>query len=339
MPIVAKIVIGVLPVLIFLAALSWLDNYRLVRLRSVLMAIGVGAAVAVGCMVATSLVLENGRIGLQNYSRYLAPLLEETGKALLIAVLIRFGRIGFMADGAILGFAVGAGFATVENVYYLWNLPGAQMLTWVVRGLGTAVMHGGTTAIMAILSTTLAERRGRGTIGYCLPGLAVAVVLHSVFNHFLLGPLHSTLLVLVILPTLMVVCFVRSERSLRRWLDTGFGTDTELLEMIRTGTVLSSKIGQYLQSVIDRLPGEIQADMLCYLRLYVELSIQSKVTLLLQETGLESPADLEVRDKFTELRFLEKHIGAVGMRILSPLLHTSPRDLWQLHHLKGEMPA
>ena len=266
-------------------------------------------------------------------------MLEETGKALLIAVLIRLGRIGFMVDGAILGFAVGAGFATVENVYYLWNLPGAEMLTWVVRGLGTAVMHGGTTAIMAILSTALAERRGRGTLGYCLPGLAVAVVLHSVFNHFLLGPLHSTLLVLVVLPALMVACFVRSERSLRKWLDTGFGTDAELLEMIRTGTVLSSKIGQYLQSVIDRLPGDIQADMLCYLRLYVELSIQSKVILLLQETGLEPPPDPEVRDKFTELRFLEKHIGAVGMRLLSPLLHTSPRDLWQLHHLRGEMPA
>ena len=53
------------------------------------------------------------------FARYLAPLVEEALKALWIAVLLRRGRVGFLVDAAILGFAVGAGFALVENVEYL----------------------------------------------------------------------------------------------------------------------------------------------------------------------------------------------------------------------------
>ena len=53
-------------------------------------------------------------------------------------------------DAAIYGFAVGTGFALVENVYYLLSLPGAPAALWIVRGFGTAVMHGGTTAILAM---------------------------------------------------------------------------------------------------------------------------------------------------------------------------------------------
>ena len=40
-------------------------------------------------------------------------------KALIVVVLIRTHRIGFLVDAAILGFAVGTGFALVENLYYL----------------------------------------------------------------------------------------------------------------------------------------------------------------------------------------------------------------------------
>ncbi len=52
-----------------------------------------------------------------------------------------------MVDAAISGFAVGAGFAVIENLTYIPALSAAGLLTAAVRGLGTAMMHGGTTAI------------------------------------------------------------------------------------------------------------------------------------------------------------------------------------------------
>ena len=71
--------------------------------------------------------------------------------------------------------------------------------------------------------------------------------------------------------------------------------------MIRTGTVLQSNSGRYLQSLKERLSGPVLADMLCTLQLHVELSIKAKAILLLQEQGFPVPADPEVQEKFREL--------------------------------------
>ncbi len=72
-------------------------------------------------------------------------------------------------------------------------------------------------------------------------------------------------------------------------------------------------------------------DMLCYLRIHLELAIRAKGILMMQGAGFRVPADIEVREKFTELQFLEKSIGKTGRLALLPLLHTSHRDLWQIY--------
>jgi RsiW-degrading membrane proteinase PrsW (M82 family) len=43
-------------------------------------------------------------------------------------------RIGFLVDAAIFGFTVGSGFAVIENLYYLEQVPDAGRGTWIVRG-------------------------------------------------------------------------------------------------------------------------------------------------------------------------------------------------------------
>jgi hypothetical protein len=75
----------------------------------------------------------------------------------------------------------------------------------------------------------------------------MAVVIHSVFNHFFLSPVLSAVGIVLVLPPLIFVVFSRSERSLRRWLNLGFDADTELLELIHSGRLSSSKVGVYLQ--------------------------------------------------------------------------------------------
>ena len=80
-------------------------------------------------------------------------------------------RIGFLIDAAILGFAVGTGFATVENLYYLERVRDAGMGTWIVRGFGTALMHGGSTAIFAMMSVALLEQMRKAVFAPFVPGL------------------------------------------------------------------------------------------------------------------------------------------------------------------------
>lgn len=267
------------------------------------------------------------------YSRYGAPVVEEVLKSIYLVYLIKSKRIGFMVDSAIFGFAIGAGFAFVENIYYLQSVSDPNLLLWIVRGFGTAIMHGGTTAVLGIVSRAMTDRKGSDTINVFLPGICIAIVIHSFFNHFILPPEISTLCLLLILPSIIIIVFNQSEKATRNWLGVGFDMDVELLSMIVTGDVSETKIGRYLQSLKSRFPGEVVADMLCLLRMHLELTTRAKGILLMHEAGFKIAADPEIKTKLDELKYLEKSIGKTGQLAIAPFLRTSSRDLWQLYML------
>ena len=105
--------ISLLPVLVFLAALVLLDSYKLVTLRSILVAIFLGIISALAAWLVSSLLQRAIELDPDFYRRYGAPPLEEFLKSLYLLFLLRKGRVGFMVDAAIFGFAVGAGFSIV----------------------------------------------------------------------------------------------------------------------------------------------------------------------------------------------------------------------------------
>jgi len=327
-----SVAVGLAPVICFLAALLLLDSYKLVKVRTVLAVLVAGMAIAMVAYWVNGGMLAATGVEFTTYTRYGAPLVEELLKGLAIVALARMNRIGFLVDAAILGFAVGAGFALVENLHYLGLFPGARLGTWVVRGFGTAVMHGGATAIFAVMGLAAMERARGGLAGW-LPGFAVAVILHSIFNHFFFSPFVSTVGIAVVLPPMLYLAFERSERAVGQWLGRGFDADAEMLELINSGRLSDSPVGRYLDSLRGKFQGPVVADVLCYLRLYTELALRAKGILIMRENGFESEVDAETRAKFDEMSYLEKSIGRTGLRALQPMLHMSHRDLWQLYML------
>ena len=326
----AKFASSLTPVFIFLLALVFLDSYKLVRLRSVLLAIVAGAGAATISMLANIALINALSMEYGHYSRYIAPVIEEVLKAAYIAYIIRSRKVGFMVDAAIHGFAVGAGFAFIENLYFLHSIDSQNILLWIIRGFGTAVMHGGTTAILAIISKALSEKHNTEKLFIFLPGLGVAIAIHAFFNIFIRSPVLTTVVQIVALPILVVIAFARSERSLRDWLEIGLDTDVLLLNIIKSGDVPQTKIGKYLDSLRAKFPGEVVADMLCYLRINLEMSALAKGMLLMKEAGFSPVCDEETEAKLAELKYLEKSIGKTGRLAIAPLTHTTARELWQL---------
>ena len=325
--------VGLAPVLGFLAALLFLDSYKLVKLRAVVAVVAGGAFVAGASYLVNGSLLDAFAIDFTTFTRYVSPPIEEFLKGLVLVALIRAHRVGFLVDAAIFGFGVGTGFAMVENIHYLRLVPDAGMGTWIVRGFGTAIMHGGATAIFAVMGLAMLERSRRAGFAAFLPGFAVAVVLHSAFNHLFLSPKLSTLAILVVLPPLLHAVFHRSERTVGDWLGQGFDADTEMLELINSGGLSGSPVGQYLHTLKGRFHGPVVADLLCYLRLYTELALRAKGILMMRESGFDVPVDEATREKFAEMRYLEKSIGRTGLLAIQPMLHMSHKDLWQLYML------
>lgn len=327
--------VAVAPVLCFLACLLWLDGYKLLRPRAVAFALGSGVALALVSYVLAVVLLQGLDLPRPAYSRYVAPVVEEVLKALVVVALIRSHRIGFLVDGAIHGFAVGSGFALFENLLYLHLLEGAGMATWIVRGFGTAIMHGGTTALFAVMALTVLSRVKTGGPGAYLPGLLLAVLIHAAFNQLTHMPQVATLLIAVLVPVALLTAFHRGERALGEWLGSGFDADARTLELIGSGAFSASPQGEYLASLRRTLDGPLVADMLCYLRLYTELSLRAKGMLMMRESGFAvSGVDDATRASFDELRYLEGSIGPAGMRALQPMMHMRRQDLWQLYVLE-----
>jgi RsiW-degrading membrane proteinase PrsW (M82 family) len=327
------------PVLLFLVVLVLMDSFKLARPSAIASAIGWGVIAAflgdavygaLGPLVPLS---EGG------YSRFIAPIVEESAKAACIVYLLRRRRIGFPVDAAQLGFAVGTGFAVVENYQYLRALPDAGVVLWAVRGLGTAMLHGAATAVFAMLSQTATERHREKPVVVFLPGWLAAVAIHAAFNLLPFSPVAITATLLIALPLIVLWVFQRSERSTREWVGAGLDLDLMLHDTFASEALAQTRFGTYLHELRQRFPGPVVADMLCLLRVELELSIQAKGVLIARDAGIAMPPHPDARSAVDEIRYLRSSIGPTGLLALAPVHVTSHRDEWHRYLLTGSESA
>ncbi len=330
---VLKTASSILPVLSFLILLRLADSYKLVALRAIVLSVLAGSGAAVAAYGIHAWFFHAAGLPAWLIDRWLSPCAEETLKGVYVYYLARTARIGFLMDSAIHGFAVGTGFAVFENSFYLFQHISEPVYFWLLRGFGTAVMHGGTSACLAILVKYDVDRRGNLEARTAWRGWALAVILHVVFNHFILPPPWTTTLVLILWPATVILVFNRSERDLREWLGVGIDTDIELLNLIRRGEVSNTRIGRYVHRFRKHFKTETLADLLCYIRLYVELRLLAKGMLMAREIGFSMHVKPDARSKFAELCYLEKQIGETGLIVLRPFLHKDLKDPWVIQRL------
>ena len=316
------------PVLCLLVLLILMDSFKLVPIRFVVQALVGGVAAAGVALFINTHLIDRVGVPIPVVTRAIAPVIEELLKLLFVVYAVRFRRVGFPVDAAIVGFAVGTGFALIENAYYLLAMPSAGVSLWLIRGFGAAVLHGATTGIAAIIAQSLASRRAGQGLQIFVPGALAAIALHGVYNQFVLPPVVSTLALIAVLPPLVMMTFERSEHATREWMSAGLDLDVELLKLVLSEDFGQTRLGAYLQELRSRFPGPVVADMFCLMRLELELGIRAKGMLMAREAGLDVPMDDELVAGLAEVRYLEKAIGPTGLMALTPLQVSSDRDAW-----------
>jgi protease PrsW len=335
---VLAVLIALLPVTTFLVVLVLFDSFKLVPQTMLARALVSGALVAVAALFLHEWLFQVTGLSTQAFSRYVAPFTEETLKALCLVYPLRRKQVGFLVDAAIIGFGIGAGFALVENLEYLHDLPDPRIWVWIARGFGTAILHAATTAVVAITAKSLADKYPNRGLLVMLPGWGVAVVLHSTFNHALVSPILAAGVLVLILPLVVMTVFGRSEKMTREWVGDGLDLDVELLSLVRSRHFGTTRLGRYLNELKSRFPGPIVADMFCLLQLDLELAIRAKGLLMAREAGVELPPDPALKDRLAERTYLHKAIGPTGLLALRPLQVTNDRDQWHeylLQHAGG----
>lgn len=330
-----KILISLLPVFFFLAGLLLLDSFKLIKKSMLIGAILWGISAAILSYLTAQVNIHLFSFDAKLYSRITAPIVEELLKAICIIYLLRTNKIGFLVDAAIYGFAIGSGFSFLENIYYLNVLTSNNILLWLIRGVGTAVMHAGCTGIFAILAKNMSDKISDKRFYLIILCVIPPILVHSIFNQFLISPIIMTLLQIIILPILILFVFNLSERSLTSWMELSLETDVELLKMMNSNEISKTNIGRYLNTLQKSFSPLVLSDMLCYLKTYTELAVRAKGILIMRNAGFNITIAPDTKEKFEELNYLNKSIGPTGKIALSPLILQSTQDLWQIYFVKN----
>lgn len=327
------LLVGILPVVLFLVFLFLLDSYKLVLKRFLFYSLLIGAICGGLSYLFNVFLVENLSIEPEKVSMFISPFTEELLKSVFIIWLISKKRIGFVIDAAIYGFAIGAGLSLIENAVYFYSLPEYDMKLWLMRGLGTGFMQGGCTALFATILIGSKSSKVPFSV-FLLVSFLITYVIHSVFNHLFINPFIQTIGIITILPAIFMIIFKYNEMKLQDWLDIEMSSEVEMLNMIKKGQFLSTPSGEYLETLKKRFSEDAILDIYCYFQLYLELSIIAKRNIMLKECGLPIVKELDLENKLTELAQLRKQIGKTGEYTLSPLIRMSYRDLWEINSLK-----
>jgi RsiW-degrading membrane proteinase PrsW (M82 family) len=327
--------LGLGPVMLFLAALLYMDSFKLVGFGTVIGVLLMGGFAAIAAYFASAPVMDALHVDFPYYSRFVAPVVEETAKASVMIYLFARNRIGFMVDAAILGVAVGAGFSLFENVYYAYVFPDANIGVWMVRGLGTAIMHGGVMAVFGVTAQGLSERHATFNPLNYVPGLVFAIAIHSIFNQFTTWPLQSTAAVIVALPMAILFVFDKSEHQVHDWLVHDYESHEHLLDDIRSGKFAKSEAGRFISDLAAKLSKSALADIFAYIRLHTELVMRAEQLLLSREQGTSVSPARAVSDDFKRLHALKRKIGRTTMLTIWPHLKFGHQELWELHQLEA----
>lgn len=335
--------VALVPVLVLLDLFDWLDVFRLMSLPELLVLLLLGALASALVYPVSGRLLDALPMGFSAYSRYAAPWIEEAAKGLAIVALFVANRIGYKVDAAISGFAIGAGFSVVENMLYLTHFGGLGVGVWLVRGLGTAVMHGGTVAIFATLAHHLGERATRARAGlwhlrpiHFLPGYLVAVALHTGFNALPDRPLVAMLLSATIVPGALVAIFALGTTEARGWLACEVTQHRADLAALAAGTLPDSESGRLVAAFLARAGDPaLPALVLDHWRLHTEIVLRAEERLLARARGRAVDPDAAAdRARMVRLAEIEAILGRARLATLRPLLPFSRNDLWEVREFR-----
>jgi RsiW-degrading membrane proteinase PrsW (M82 family) len=255
--------VALIPVLVMLGLFVWLDAFALMSLREVVVLLVLGGLGAMAAYPVSGRLLDQLPIGFSLYSRFVAPWIEEAIKALIMILLFRMNRIGYKLDAVISGFAIGAGFSVVENILYLTIYPEYGTGTWLVRGFGTAIMHGTTLAVLAAIAHEFAERETRQSASeydfsllWFVPGYGVAVALHTAFNQFPDRPLIAMMGAILIAPVVLIAILSLGTAEAQRWLAAESAEHRAQVEALRAGRWPDGLAGQRIAGLAARLNPE-----------------------------------------------------------------------------------
>jgi RsiW-degrading membrane proteinase PrsW (M82 family) len=258
-----------IPVPIYVALVLWIDRYEAEPLWMLATAFFWGALIATffAFLLNTSsagivTILTNAKAGEAFATVISAPIVEETGKALILFIFFFWKKDEFdgVVDGIVYASLSALGFAMTENILYYGRaaLGGGEALTFtlIIRGFFAPFSHPLFTSMTGI-GLGLARQSTNIAVKVLTPivGLMMAIFMHSIWNGsatFGGGGVFLLTYIVVMIPAFIIMLVVigfalrREGQVVREYLvidlDRGFLTQEEYKEL---GSILGRMGSSY----------------------------------------------------------------------------------------------
>ena len=338
--------VSLIPIIVYIIFIYKIDHFALISIKRLLLLALIGMLTALACF---GLFLLTDRVISGKSADIIHPVIEELVKSIPLLILAFRKRIAFFIDSVICGAAVGGGFSFLENIFYLVLGDSVDLSTGLFRGLEVALIHMGCSAIIAagmMMAVRQIERkRSRTAMSWndiikTTALFVVALAFHVFHNMFQFTPIMQFFWVLSVMVGMIAVVYFYDIDMTHRWLDKGLDMQINLLRSIEGGHLLNTPTGTFLESVKELFPPNVYFDIICYVRLQIELSVAAKTRFMLHEVGMDEPMEADKKEltlsQFVELGELEKNIGPSAKMTIAPIVKLSPADTQALNNLLKE---
>lgn len=338
--------VSLIPIIVYIIFIYKIDHFALISIKRLLLLVLIGMLTALVCF---GLFLLTDRVISGKSADIIHPVIEELVKSIPLLILAFRKRIAFFIDSVICGAAVGGGFSFLENIFYLVLGDSVDLSTGLFRGLEVALIHMGCSAIIAagMMMVVRQTERKRSRMPMSTNDIikttalfVVALAFHVFHNMFQFTPIMQFFWVLAVMVGMIAVVYFYDIDMTHRWLDKGLDMQINLLRSIEGGHLLNTPTGTFLESVKELFPPNVYFDIICYVRLQIELSVAAKTRFMLHEVGMDEPLEANKKElymsQFVELIELEKNIGPSAKMTIAPIVKLSPADTQALNNLLKE---
>jgi RsiW-degrading membrane proteinase PrsW (M82 family) len=316
--------------LLFLGIIRKSDFYQIGQFHLILASLGWGVFAFLFASLTNTTIEISGMIDPETIEHFIAPVLEEVLKGLILLYFIRLPKFTYSVDGALYGFATGIGFAIFENFEYAVNDPSIPSV--ILRIFSANLVHASSTAIIGIALGVfhLGRTRSRGLV--LALGLLLAVGQHMFFNIMIV---HTASPLIAIGIGILGAVFIylvmqRGKRQAQKWIEQKLGIDDRVTPGEVAAVDRLPSMDDLLLPVLERFGPETASKVEKLLYLQARLGIKRKTLESFQKDAMmRNAVETEIREMQTEMDEARRDIGAYAMLFVRGLFTEEMVSIWE----------
>ncbi len=317
MIVVALVIATIIPILALVGIYS-LDLYKTGEFKFVLVSAGAGVLAYGAAALINPTPFHLGWINYNQMVRYLAPVVEEILKALILLVLVRRSKFTYFVDGAIYGFATGIGFAICENYEYIFGHAGAAMAVAVNRVISTNLMHAAACAMVGIVLGWARFRKPAQRTALSVGGILLAVLLHMGYNNLVTRVTSSWLLFYAVIvgggaAGLITVMIRRGLKDEQAWIQEKLGLTDRVGPQEVAAVQNIAKVDEVLKHLAGTFGPAAAAKIEKLLYTQARLGILRKTAEKMTDEKMRADIQAEIDQLHQEMEQARQSIGSYAM--------------------------